>query len=108
MPAGGAAGPAQGTPGSRHGLGCPAARCPVFLLLFDLVEAVIELVVRDGRGAGDGVDGFQELLSFVLAHVFQRPDEDYVEEARERVVEDVDARTRERAFDAVPVVDCDF
>ena len=55
-----------------------------------------------------GVEGFQELLGIFLAHVFQRPDEDYVEEARERVREEVDALARVRPVDAGPVVDCDF
>ena len=81
-------------------------------MLLDLGEAVVELVVRDGLGGFAWyrlvVEFGHELLCVFLAHVLQRPDEDYVEEARERVVEEVDALARVRAFDAVPVVDCDF
>lgn len=73
------------------------------------MEAVVELVVRDGPGRRCGAVEFaEEFLPVLLAHVLQRPGEDYVEEARERVVEELDARARVRAFDAVPVVDCDF
>lgn len=86
----------------------PCFTVPVFLLLFDLVEAVVELIVRNRFGCWDVVQGFEELLPVLLAHVLQRPDEDYVEETRERVREELDALTRVGAFDAVPVVDCDF
>jgi hypothetical protein len=64
--------------------------------------------MRVGLVPKGGVEGFQELVCVFLAHVFQRPDEDYVEEAVERVREEVDALARVRPVDARPVVDCDF
>lgn len=88
----------------------PNAHGDFFLFLFDLVVAVVELVVRDsGTGVPDRlVEVGEELFGVLLAQVLQDPDENYVEEAREREREEVDALTRVLAVDARPVVDCGF
>lgn len=80
-----------------------------FLLLVDLVVAVVEPVVSRGAVALDRlIEVGEKLLGILLPHVLQDPDENYVEEAREREREEVDALTRVLAVDARPVVDCGF
>lgn len=81
------------------------------LLLFYLVVAIIEIIIiffRRAVALDGAVEICDELVRILLAHTLESPDEDYVEETREREREEVDAFARVLAVEARPVVDCDF
>lgn len=78
-------------------------------MLFYLVETVVKAIIIRRTKAFDGaVEGGCELFRILLRHMLQRPHVNYVEEAREREREEVDAFARVLPVDARPVVDCDL